>query len=490
MGPAFFAFLVPACVDPPTETDPVCRTPTGPAWSDADGDGYGDPASEVAEACGDLEGRVDNADDCDDTEASVHPGADEACNERDDDCDGIIDEETYQRRYFADNDGDGFGVPEPTQRACLHPGDGWSINTLDCDDTDPDIHPDATEVCNAGVDDDCDQLADDDDDSLDLATRTTLYADLDADGFGDPEVSVTACAANPDFAADATDCDPADGSIFPGQTEIPADGIDQDCDSFDDCYLDADDDGYGTPTVIAGQSLSCTSPGEATNVDDCDDGDFFANVEQPWYPDLDGDGYGSGSPVLVQCLHPGNGLGIGLDCDDTDDLTYPGAPDLAGDGLDTSCSGFDGDGFVDDFEWTGPGELWIDLTGDWGISQTYAVSGAQSLRLGGGGATVETIPLNMGNCNFVEYAFEAKRGPETPDLGDNLTFSYWNQSTWTPFHQVAGAGVTDNNFSSFAGIISNLDAFHGAFQVRVVSNGSGNGFDDFFIDDLRILCGI
>jgi len=43
-----------------------------------------------------------------------------------------------------DCDGDGFVPPE------------------DCDDDDPDVNPDADEVCNNGVDDDCDDVVDDD----------------------------------------------------------------------------------------------------------------------------------------------------------------------------------------------------------------------------------------------------------------------------------------------------------------------------------------
>lgn len=93
------------------------------------------------------------ADDCDDDDPSVHPGATEACNGVDDDCDGVTDPTTA---WWTDGDGDGFGGEggedcEPPEASVAQGGD--------CDDTDPAVHPDATETCN-GIDDDCDGAVD------------------------------------------------------------------------------------------------------------------------------------------------------------------------------------------------------------------------------------------------------------------------------------------------------------------------------------------
>src|SRR5688500_15100271 len=60
--------------------------PLSTFYADADGDMHGDMAMAV-EACGPGEGRAAAGDDCDDTMASVFPGAPETCNGIDDDCD-------------------------------------------------------------------------------------------------------------------------------------------------------------------------------------------------------------------------------------------------------------------------------------------------------------------------------------------------------------------------------------------------------------------
>jgi len=58
-------------------------------WRDGDGDGYGNATSAVLAACAAPEGYINNRDDCDDSDADVHPGAAEVCADGiDNDCDG------------------------------------------------------------------------------------------------------------------------------------------------------------------------------------------------------------------------------------------------------------------------------------------------------------------------------------------------------------------------------------------------------------------
>jgi hypothetical protein len=60
-------------------------------YLDSDGDGYGSPDS-IAIECDQPSGYSTNDEDCDDTNASVNPGATETKNEDDDDCDDTVDE--------------------------------------------------------------------------------------------------------------------------------------------------------------------------------------------------------------------------------------------------------------------------------------------------------------------------------------------------------------------------------------------------------------
>ena len=60
-------------------------------YVDGDGDGFGDPASAV-DSCSAGQGYVTDDTDCDDDAPETHPGAVDACDGEDNDCDGDIDE--------------------------------------------------------------------------------------------------------------------------------------------------------------------------------------------------------------------------------------------------------------------------------------------------------------------------------------------------------------------------------------------------------------
>jgi hypothetical protein len=121
-------------------------------YLDADGDGYG--AGEPLLSCRQQEpGRVQKAGDCDDTNSAVFPGAPEACNGKDDNCNGQIDDDVVTRDFYTDADGDGYGAGAPTP-SCQASLPGKSPIGGDCNDADPKVNPAATEVCN-GKDDNC-----------------------------------------------------------------------------------------------------------------------------------------------------------------------------------------------------------------------------------------------------------------------------------------------------------------------------------------------
>ena len=65
-------------------------------WPDRDNDGFGDRDAPAQNRCAAVPGLATQAGDCNDSDASVHPGAPELCNGRDDDCDGLIDGATVE----------------------------------------------------------------------------------------------------------------------------------------------------------------------------------------------------------------------------------------------------------------------------------------------------------------------------------------------------------------------------------------------------------
>lgn len=187
------ASLTPSCAqgdDPsPAGTPGAAEADGGASGADAACPpcGAGQTCSNGACVSADVDADGDGvtaAKDCNDHDPTVHPGAVEVCNGKDDNCDGKIDEGF---------DGDGDGTP-----TCSVGG-----KPADCDDKDPAIHPGAAETCN-GKDDDCDGAIDN-------------GFDKDNDGF-------YSCP----HGTLAVDCDDTIASIHPGGTEI-CNGKDDDC---------------------------------------------------------------------------------------------------------------------------------------------------------------------------------------------------------------------------------------------------------------------
>ena len=193
------------------------------SWTDADGDGYGDPASEVIDCDGSGVG-VGNGDDCDDTEVWTFPGAPETCDGTDENCDGQVDESgaVGESTWYADHDSDGFGEVATTSLGCDAPA-GYVADGTDCDDYDAGTNPGANETCD-GEDDDCDGEVDEDE----ASDAPTWYLDLDADGYGGLTGSLVACAAPSGYAATGDDCDDNDAFAYPGAEEL-CDGKATDC---------------------------------------------------------------------------------------------------------------------------------------------------------------------------------------------------------------------------------------------------------------------
>ena len=90
--------------------------------------------------------------------------------------------------------------------------DGFSAS-VDCDDNDYAINPDATEVYYDGVDQDCDPSNDNDADG----------DGVPADVYEDPNGNL--------ITLQGGDCDDSNPDISPNETEVPCDGLDNNCDN-------------------------------------------------------------------------------------------------------------------------------------------------------------------------------------------------------------------------------------------------------------------
>jgi len=218
----------------------------------------------ASRCCNRVDGVTTCGTDCDDARGNVHPGAPELCDDRDNNCDTMVDEGLAVLTFGIDCDGDGFGVAaDPPAMDCVMPttpaacADGagaWVEDTSDCDDSSAARNPGLIEVCD-GLDNNCDAEGLVDEGLI----FTDYYPDCDGDTYGDELASAFSACETPgtppacaggSWVRRRTDCDDTRAAVNPGSVEI-CNAIDDECDGLVDDITD------GVVVCEQGETRSC-----------------------------------------------------------------------------------------------------------------------------------------------------------------------------------------------------------------------------------------
>ena len=456
-------------------------------WADEDGDGFGDPASEVVPSCASAPGRAANAGDCDDSSAATFPGAAER-----DSADACL----------TDEDDDGFGAIE---------GSGESGGT-DCDDTAADVGPGAREILADDVDQNCDGLADasivvDFEDEV-SAWLSDLDGALRSDARADPPSGGWALAV----PGDTTVVGRPLGTVQDRNTGVGCANLRWELqiargpdgpDAGDSITLEVWDGSVFVPLATVGGLDGRTEPRwyqlggllseewayredfrwQLRTSEMAGDGVFLVDDVGFACTGNDGDADGFGEHVDCDDEDPRHWSDCGA-CIDTDDDGYgPGCdlgPDCGDEVPDPACEGRGPTGVAYDFDGAHPG---LTLGGGAAVQPLELAGGLGALSVPGGGDAVLAVPA--GGCDQVAWAMQARRGPPAPGSDEALALQWSDTSTRTQVFALQG-GITDPGFVRYRGTIDDPFAMWPGLELRLAASGSGA--DAFYVDHFRATC--
>jgi hypothetical protein len=206
----------------------------------------------------------------------------------------------------------------------------------DCDDHDPNVHPNAPEPCNATKDLNCDGVI-----------GGCVPCDLDGDGY-ERKDTANGCPDAKDKHPGMVDCNDYDSGVYPGSTG-PCGGKEGGVSALGmiTCALRGEcRTVYESTGAIASGTPRVASFGAVAGDADCD-GSAYVGCPNTILAGCDADG--DGFPNAGAGCNPNS---ITVDCNDNDPTIFPGAPDKCGDGIaqdctaDTPCTmDADGDGY-------------------------------------------------------------------------------------------------------------------------------------------------